>query len=66
MTPMTPPNAAPVANVFHALASRQLAGRGGRPVSAAPMQSAGAPMPLNAGGKPAATAGHMPAFGKPC
>lgn len=61
---MPTPGAPPVSAVFHGLAARQLAGKGGRPVSPAPMQSAGAPLPLNQGGHPAGAAGHMPAFGR--
>lgn len=58
-----PSAAPPTSSVFKSLASRQLAGKGGRPVSPPPVQAAGAPLPL-ANGHPSQTYGHAPALMK--
>lgn len=52
----------PLSAMFHSLAARSLAGKGGRPASPG-IPQAGAPIPLANNGAPARPYGHAPAMG---
>ena len=56
--PAAPHAQSPLMSMFHGLAAHQMSPAMGH--APAPMQAPGAPMPLNTGGKPAATSSHMP------